>query len=327
MTDIYEYKANKYKLKYLKLKRELYGGSDNNVNDVDCQLTKIIDEYDFKKLNIKPIFGEPIYLNIKVIQNKNYHFYYNNYKHYEGRLLSLENYNNYRTNYDIIKKCDPNNYNTPTIIFIGDIDYKYVDNWWEKLKNKGRGKITDYNIIIQYFITCPNFLKRNNITYKYIISEKIIRGDRKNIFINLLKTSSDKKDSNKDYFRSLYINDKNIILILNSLKTAIDNLIKNLYSDGYILDNINEENIILKEIYEIDTKKKDTKVYFYDYSKLKKSNNENKNNDINALCKFIKWLFSRFEFKDTLELVKNLSINSPQDLSTKLEQIINSIQK
>lgn len=323
MTDIYEYKANKYKLKYLKLKRELYGGSGNNNIDVDCQATKIIDEYDLKKLNIKPIFGEPIYVNVKVIQNINR--YYDNIEHYEGRLLSLDNYNKYKNNYDIIKKCDQNNYNTPTIIFIGDIDYKYVDDRWKKLKNKMSGKNTDYNIIIQYFKTCPNFFKKNNITYKYLISQQIKRYDNKNIFKNLEK--SDKKYNINDYFHSKYINDNNIKIILNSLKTAIDNLIKNLYSDGYILGNISEDNIILKEIYKIDTKEKDTKVYFYDYSKLSKSNDNNKNDDINALCKFIKWLFSRFEFKDTLELVKNLSINSPQDLSTKLEQIINSIQK
>jgi hypothetical protein len=200
--------------------------------------------------------------------------------------------------------------------------------------NALNGIISDYNTIIQYYFNinninrCPNFLKKNNVTYKYIISEQIIRGDRKNIFINLLKTDSTKKDSKNDYFRSLYINDKNIILILNSLKTAIDNLITNLYSDGYILDNISKENIILKEIYKINTEEKDTKVYFYDYSKLKISNNENKNNDINALCTFIKWLFDNFGFVDTLELVKKLDhnkINSPHDLSIQLDLIIKAI--
>jgi hypothetical protein len=386
MNDLYEYKANKYKLKYLKLKRKYIaeGGTgdvanagdvantgDTN-NDINCLAIRLISENDFQKLNIKKIYGDPTYsnaTNIPVDKKKKY-FYDREYlpqeykdnveinkivcnlRYYEGRLLSLKNYENYK----IIKECDPDYYNTPKIMYIGEINYNYkkIHNFnFNKLFNKMTGKYSpDYKIITTYFNYCPEFLKRENITYKYMIREIIKRDDDKNIFKNL-KQGYEYYHIN-DSEHSYYINDNNIKLILVSLQTGIINLITNLYNKGYILDTINEKNMILKEEYILvnDMMCLDSKVYFIDFTQLKMYTGENQNNDIKALGKFIYWLFTTFKFsleivnKNTLELVKKLyedvqslsetldtrkgyvqsnQIKTLGDLSDRLGLIINSI--
>lgn len=90
------------------------------------------------------------------------------------------------------------------------------------------------------------------------------------------------------------------------------------------------------------------KVYFYNYNLLRKIKDENeKNNDIKALVKLIRWLFKLFKevmshpffsidslpkYYGTLELLEQLyeddennKIYNPNILSSKLEVIINSI--
>ena len=264
MNDIYEYKANKYKLKYLKLKREYIGGGSS-----------IINKDDLKKLNIKDIQGEPKYNNNNLT----------------GIFLNRDSYNKIL----LIKNHDPLNYNTANIEYIGEIKYNY--DFFN----------TKYNIITKYF----GKNKKNN-TYYYIISETLY----KNYIIDGIAFKE----------------------ILNSLKTCIDNLIKNLYKNDYILNTINEHNMTFKY----------NKIYFYNYNFLRKIKDENeKNNDIKAVVKFIRWLFKLFEqamshpffsidslpkYYGTLELLEQLyeddennKIYNPNILSSKLEDIINSI--
>jgi hypothetical protein len=268
MNDLYEYKANKYKLKYLKLKRK-YIAEGGNVSN-------IINKEDLKKLNIIDIYNVPTYNNSLT-----------------GQLFDTNGYNNIV----IIKKYDPENYNTPKIEYIGEIEYNY------EFFN------TKYNIITKYL---GKKIKRNS-KYYYIICETL----------------------SKEYnFDGIHFKE-----ILNSLKTSIDNLIKNLYNNNYILDNINESNMTIKS----------NKVYFFNYNNLRIIIDENeKNNDIKALVKFIRWLFeSIFEsvrthkdikidylpiYYGTLELLeqlyeddKNNKIYDPDTLSRKLKVIINSI--
>jgi hypothetical protein len=82
MNDLYEYKANKYKLKYLKLKRK-YIAEGGNVSN-------IINKEDLKKLNITDKYKVPTYNNSLT-----------------GQLFDKNGYNNIV----IIKKYDPENYN------------------------------------------------------------------------------------------------------------------------------------------------------------------------------------------------------------------------
>jgi hypothetical protein len=58
MTDIYQHKARKYKLKYLKLIKDFVGGSNN---DIHCLAIRPIEKDDFTKLKIETIYGNPIY--------------------------------------------------------------------------------------------------------------------------------------------------------------------------------------------------------------------------------------------------------------------------
>ena len=386
MIDIYEYKANKYKYKYLKLKKEYFaeggagnagnaGNADNADNagnaddDLNCVANSLIKEDDFKTLDIKTIIGNPIYYNEIVIpfdkKKKDYyqreyytHYYKSNVKiekekikhicrKYEGLLLK-----NKETNYEIIKKYDYKNYNTPEIIYIGKLNYIYekISNL-KILFNKTLGQlkkigqyITNYNIITKYFDNCSKFLENENITCKYMIRENI----GTNIFKNIVK--GDDEDN---------INEDNIKIILLSLKTGIDILITELYKNNYILNTIDENNMILKKEFILVTNEYfiehkyqgdaypnyylDYKVYFTDYTKLTKCNDNNRNNDIKALGKFIKWLFSNFQFENKenkeikdieqiVVLVKKLyedtesnKINNPADLSLKLDAIIKLI--
>jgi hypothetical protein len=272
MNDLYEYKANKYKLKYLKLKRKYIAeGGD---------ISNIINKEDFKKLNITDEYKVPTYnedLTGIFLNNDSFH-----------KILVIQNH-------------DPKNYNTPKIEYIGGIEYNY------EFFN------TKYNIITKYFGKGKKLNLKRNSKYYYIICETL----------------------SKEYnFDGIHFKE-----ILNSLKTSIDNLIKNLYNNNYILDNINESNMTIKS----------NKVYFFNYNNLRIIKDENeKNNDIKALVKFIRWLFeSIFEsvgthkdikidylpiYYGTLELLeqlyeddKNNKIYDPDTLSRKLEVIINSI--
>jgi hypothetical protein len=90
MTDIYEHKARKYKLKYLKLRREYIGeGGVIGTDDLNCLAKSLIKEDDFKKLNIENISGEPIYDDGYYSYNSVVllHSFY--IKSYEGRLLTI----------------------------------------------------------------------------------------------------------------------------------------------------------------------------------------------------------------------------------------------
>jgi hypothetical protein len=294
MTDIYEYKARKYKLKYLKLRRKYIGEGGVIINNGFNIAKRLIEKDDLIKLDIQKQNGEP---------------YFDNIDRFEGILLNVDNYNKIQ----LIKKYDLYNYNTPIIKYIGQIIYNYNKSIFSRN--------TKYKIITKYFGE-NSISKTENNTYYYMISEVIKRSDNKNIFNKLLNNQD-----NYNY-KSYNINYENIKYILNSLKIGIDILITNLYNNNYILDTIDEKNIILKN----------NKVYFINYSSLQICDDNNKYNDIKALAKFIHWLFKTYTFTfkgnyypilyGTLELVEELNedtINTPKDLSNRLNNIINSI--
>ena len=299
MTDIYEYKARKYKLKYLKLRRKYIGEGGVIINNGFNIAKRLIEKDDLIKLDIQKQNGEP---------------YFDNIDRFEGILLNVGNYNKIQ----LIKKYDLYSYNTPIIKYIGQIIYNYNKSIFSRN--------TKYKIITKYFGE-NSISKTENNTYYYMISEVIKRSDNKNIFNKLLNYDYYQYEIN-DSFGSYNINYENIKYILNSLKIGIDILITNLYNNNYILDTIDEKNIILKN----------NKVYFINYSKLQICDDNNKYNDIKALAKFIYWLFKTYTFTftngsfpilyGTLELVEELNedtINTPKDLSNRLNNIIKSI--
>jgi hypothetical protein len=232
-------------------------------------------------------------------------------------------------------------------MYIGLINYNYKDN---NSFYKLIGYIKDYNTITKYFNSCPDFLKKENITYKYMIRERFIdkrfRGKKFSNLIQGVDPNLTNQIHSWDFNRKLndfnyYIGDFNIKIILQSLKIGIDNFITNLYENNYILDSINQNNIILKEeyIFVDNLKYLDSQVCFIDYTKFRKCDSHNKNNDIKALGEFISWLFTTFNFsleivnKETLDLVNQLykdiqsnTINSPSVLSKRLGVIINKIE-
>ena len=301
MTDIYEYKARKYKLKYLKLRREYIGEGGVIINNGLNIAKRLIEKDDLIKLDIQKQNGEP---------------YFDNIDRFEGILLNVDTYNKIQ----LIKKYDPYSYNTPIIKYIGQIIYNYNKSIFSRN--------TKYNIITKYFGE-KSISKTENNTYYYMISEVIKRSDNKNIFNKLLNYDFYQYN---DSFGSYNINYENIKYILKSLKQGIDNFITNLYNNNYILDTIDEKNIILKN----------NKVYFINYTSLQICDDNNKYNDIKALAKFIHWLFNTYTFTfkghffpkyyGTLELVEELNedtkknlINTPNELSNRLDNIINSI--
>jgi len=102
MTDIYEYKARKYKLKYLKLRRKYIGEGGVIINNGFNIAKRLIEKDDLIKLDIQKQNGEP---------------YFDNIDRFEGILLNVDNYNKILK----IKEYDPYSFNTPIIKYIEKI--------------------------------------------------------------------------------------------------------------------------------------------------------------------------------------------------------------
>jgi hypothetical protein len=328
MNDLYEYKANKYKLKYLKLKKQLYGGNDS----IYCKAMNNKVKY-LEKLDMKQIFCDSYDNKIDDKIEKPQEMILNNFvniKH-TGKLFTKENFNKFNDNYKIIKDHDKIYNNIEKIRYIGEITYD---------KNK-----------ISSLPTLPNFF-----------SKKISNKTKKKYFIKIFSNCKIWEGKSKEYiyiistdvgtpFSKLFrgsINNNNIQKILTSLKEGINNLITNLYNANYILNNINEHNITFNL--------NNNNIYFINFEKLSFHDNTNKNNDIKALIEFIKLLFSadlskneysghplnyKFNFGygtehsfdtdsfiNVYDLVKKLdykNINDPTSLCEKLDKIIEAI--
>jgi hypothetical protein len=235
MSNIYEHKARKYKIKYLKLKKELEGGSFKTL------LKKLFNSTTYKTncttsppisldgLNITQEYIKPN-TNIKDIINEEH----------IGNLLSCKDkiYEEEFKKFKKVSEYDPNHTYTSELKFAGLIEKK-------GLKDKSK-----YNSIYN----CKNELidSADINNYGYIISTKV--GKTFNIL-----------DDND-------INENNIKQILQNLKNGIDEFITKLYGkdgedgvDGYILGDIKMENMTLDN----------NKVYFINYSKMHKYKDKN----------------------------------------------------
>ena len=336
MTDIYEYKANKYKLKYLKLKKELYGG-----HSLYCEAqNNIVSVRDLEKLDIKQIFCDnydpkiDFNLDLKnkkvvpgnIIDGIPEKMILNNFvnEKHTGKLFTKDNFNTFDEKYEIIKNHDKTYNNIEKVRYIGKITYDKTNK--------------------SFF----NFLSKDNKKQKKFIKNfpfcKIWDGDSKEYIYRIstyVGTPFSKLPRES-------IHNNNIKQILQNLNNGIENLITNLYNSNYILNNINNDNITLDNITQ--------NIYFINFENLSTHNNTNKNNDIKTLIEFIKWLFSadlskneysehplnykfnfgygtnhlsdRDSFKNAYDLVEKLdhnNINNPTDLCTKLEEIISAI--
>jgi hypothetical protein len=280
MSDIYIYKqkAEKYKYKYLKLKQELYGGSDQYDN---CTITPSI-LFNNKLLDKFTIEQEypPIQTDINSFNNNNNIGRLMKYKVYEIELK------NYKNKLKIINELKINTTYIPEI--------KYAC----KIKNIKSWSTTDaYKIIIEFFPKCSNRSKRSS-KFAYIISTdpgKLLN------------------DIDKAYMSS------NILSFLKHLKIAIEEFIIPLHKAGYVLNNIDWNNINWDG----------EKVYF-NISEMKQD--INKNNDIKGLINSI-FKLRKDEYIFILEYTNNIldklvtdeKIIDANNLIIKLDYLIKSI--
>jgi hypothetical protein len=295
MSDIYKQKAEKYKYKYLKLKQELEGG-DEEYND--CMISPSI------------LFNDELLKNIEQKYNlHNYHInYFNNDINYVGRLIKFKKIKKFTNNLQI----ELNNF---TII-------------------KENNKIDEtYTPEIVY--AC---IINNNKSFFSLSSTSSIYETLDKIFLN-----STKSDINTKYgliistnpgkkLKNLYYDINNYLPFINYLKIAIQQFIIPLHKAGYVLNNIDLNNIYWDE-----------KKVFFNISEM--TENINNNIDIQGLTNSIYKLFNKFskeynynnhkyliikEYNCTDQLLKafcnDKSINI-NDLVTKLDYISESIEK
>ena len=232
MSDIYEIKAKKYKYKYLKLKKQYIseGGAIGN-----CNLNNYLSKQDFKDLSINQIYIDPNYKSFFDIQTVN---------SYDQRILSNEDYDKYKINYNNISQYDKDHKFISKQIYVG----KFIKKT-STIKNFLNINTKDENILKKY--GCQ-LLKNNSVNeYIYIINSKL----PSTLFTNKIK-------------------DKNsFITILTSIKNFIDTIIEPLYKDNYVFGNIKKENMTLdnnNNIYFI----KNTIHMYNDANEIKKIGNE-----------------------------------------------------
>ena len=232
MSDIYEIKAKKYKYKYLKLKKQYIseGGAIGN-----CNLNNYLSEQDFKDLSINQIYIDPNYKSFFDIKTVN---------SYDQRILSNEDYDKYKINYNNISQYDKDHKFISKQIYVG----KFIKKT-STIKNFLNINTKDENILKKY--GCQ-LLKNNSVNeYIYIINSKL----PSTLFTNKIK-------------------DKNsFITILTSIKNFIDTIIEPLYKDNYVFGNIKKENMTLdnnNNIYFI----KNTIHMYNDANEIKKIGNE-----------------------------------------------------
>jgi hypothetical protein len=275
MSNLYEIKAIKYKLKYEKLKQE-YIGEGGYVNqqlqkppemvsdvvlDGHCETSPPIRLDD---LNISQIY--PKYKKVNL--NKLYTNKYIGKLYWEGN--GIDEYNNYKK----IKKYDPNNDYTSEIVFVG------------KIKESSRGWLS-------YLFQSVSSEKN---TFTKILSEKLPSCEVSrsttpgNVYII-------RKTIGKPLEISRFIhNDSDIKQILESLKESIINFIAPLYDKGYVLC-IDKERIFLKN----------NKVY-YNYNYIYKYDNTY-NNNLYVMDGYYPYIIKHFNEINEEKITKNQLID------------------
>jgi hypothetical protein len=268
MNDIYKQKAEKYKYKYLKLKKELEGGKHSYPYQCSYGLPIIFDKDSLD-------FGNNISGKLKVltdypIEAPNADFnIYNNYK-YTGIILKHEDYL-------ILLPL----LTEPNIVKYTKVVYACTIN--KEVRKKYFKYFRENNHIKDKFPNCPIF--NDSKSYGYIITKDIeqIRGDY-NLKVEIL---AHKLINGKIELFTKFI---------NHLIKTLQNFIIPLHKAGYILNNIHETTI--KWVIEKE------EVYF-DITKMTKDTDKCK--DIKNLISFILELSIVRDKHYTKELLKELS--------------------
>ena len=288
MSNIYKQKAEKYKYKYLKLKKELEGGiiyDDNNICLYNLPITTfhhykdsiIIEDGNSpgqikQKLNIKI----DRYIHNSPSQSSPFDDFCNYNK--EGYIGKILNYNDYNKTFQTLNELRKNNINLIYInILLGCRIYKEKRNKLSKLSSK--------NLILTIFPNCEKMFKtsaNDSPYFGYIIS------------------------SNKSI-------DENIseIFIIN-LIDAIKNFIVPLHEAGYVLNNIDENNILWDE----------NKVYFNIEKMTKNTDNNIDNNiDLKSLKYYILNLFNSFNLSIKYRFMHRIYNLTYNDFMSELNNI------
>jgi hypothetical protein len=251
MSDIYEIKARKYKLKYYKLKKQLEGGflvKKKLEGGFLEEFYKYFYTYNKNCMTKPPISLQGLTLTQEYPELSNQSTQidldqFNDREHF-GQLLSYKDdiYKKEFNNFKLVNSFDKDLQYTSVLKFAGYMEkQKFIDYIKDKIrtiKNNKDETYTSYNYMrnCQYTLIDDKDIKN----YGYII----------NTYTGIPFNEMKKED----------INDQNIIQILKNLKEGIDNFIKPLYNAGYVLGDIKMENMTCK----------DNKIYFINYSKMHK---------------------------------------------------------
>ena len=183
MNDIYEYKARKYKHKYLKLKKQYIG--EGGANDIENFFSNL-----FPNQNTKAIFESQKKLyNDNIANNKNsIKKLFNSFLNSSNDIISIINLKNKNNNKFIIQ------YNDDT-----DVSkiIKIINDLYDRLINF-LSLIQDYNIKLSTF---KDEIEKNNIklTELYARNKTLEGGDITSDVTNFLKSSG-------DFITSIFLN-------------------------------------------------------------------------------------------------------------------------
>ena len=292
MNDIYKQKAEKYKYKYFKLKKELEGGKHPYTYPCSYYLPIKFDtdslDFGTNIGKLKVVKDYPINApNTEIEFNK-----YNNYG-YTGIILKHEDY---LILLPILTE--------PNIVEYTKVVYACTINKEKRDKKLGLFK-TGTNYIRTIFPKCDHILKmsatKNEGKFGYIITKDIeeIRGD----YNTKVEISADKLINGKIELFTKFI---------NHLINTLNNFIIPLHEAGYILNNIYKQTI------NWDIEKEE--VYF-DITKMTKDTDKCK--DIKNLISFILELSIVRNKHYTKELLKELS--NKCDKNTTIKILINNL--
>ena len=275
MNDIYIYKqkAEKYKYKYLKLKQELEGGNKSCTYDLPITFDKTKLNVDNGQIKNRLNIQTDFYTNDK-------NFYSFNKIGYIGRIYE---YNEYSDN--ILPKLK-------LLENIPNINKDYIDTLYASTIYKEKRFFIKFgtNYIKQLFENCP-------------IIDKTDKTDEIKRYGYIIRNNSTSLNN-----FSIYL--KKYLKFIENFKIAIEQFIIPLHKAGYVLNNINLDNIYWDE--------DEGKVYFNIFQMTEITKDTDKNIDINGLSCSILNLFNKnklFEYRD-IQIVQNYYYNTKQLLET-----------
>jgi hypothetical protein len=331
MSDIFEHKANKYKYKYLKLKKEYIGeGGVYNLAHPQFAQPQFTQPQFAHPQFAQPQFAQPQFAQPQFAQPQfaqPYGLFSNN----QGQPYI----NTYREG------------GFGCVYYPLIIDFKmtqqypqYSINLHELDKKDYVGKLMVYH---EYLKELYNLIGVTNLTKSTHIPELKFAGTINDMNINSNCSKLTQFPNQKwGYIITSYVgtriedypfDDKNIIIILKSLIDGINNFIKPLDKANFVHNDINTRNITVKK----------DKVYFIDFGLVIYNKYVPPYTDIKSLCNVLYELFfpsnfSKYNYLHNLKtpahtLVQTLyyqsqmnNIRTPDDLIYYLEQIISSLE-